>query len=402
MAGSYAFAEGTAPQVTVEIKTAADDTNPTFTVQYYAYLDEIDTKASGYLTILDTSSDGDGDGGKLPTNENSDMPTKNFYLNEVDGGKYEVATKEVLTEVYREYKYSFANSNDLDAVNRLSANGNYELESVWALKGDDADSIAKGDWETYDPDSVRFTNNPDTVDNTTVLIQNGTVIRLVYRPTDDQYENDAHFYDYDITDGNGYTNINGAAQGINSPKNYEENFEEGDVKLAFGNANTGTGLENENWGGNTLNKKNENSQYEGCTYELVTGQDEKGNLQYAEGVAAPNLFNDGEAIGKKAYIDEYSLVFNRSGDTYTLTAVEGANLSGLEKFTKLTSYSDGKPYWNNKVIWTNNFWPMDRVQNADRIPVNTGIPAIQWKRCSHQRRQQGPQQPVRDAVRHRI
>lgn len=180
------------------------------------------------------------------------MPTKKFYLNEVAGEKYKVATREVLTEVYQEHEYHFANSNDLDAVNRLSANGNYELASVWVLEGSNADSIAEDDWETYDP-SVQFTNNPDNVDR--VLIQDGTVIRLVYCPTDDQYENDAHFYDYDITDGNGYTNINGAAQGINSPKNYEENFEEGDAKLAFGNANTGTGLENENWDGNTLNKK---------------------------------------------------------------------------------------------------------------------------------------------------
>ena len=233
------------PQVTVEIQTAADDTNPTFTVQYYAYLDEIDTKAGGYLTILDTSSDGDGDGGKLPTNENSDMPTKNFYLNEVDGGKYEVATKEVLTEVYREYKYSFANSNDLDAVNRLSANGNYELASVWALKDGDADSIAEGDWITYDdPDSVQFTNNPDNVDNTTVLIQDSTVIRLVYLPTDNQYKNAAHFFDYDITEDGEHTYRDGHAQGINNPENYDG--KDTDAKLAFGNANTGTGLENEN------------------------------------------------------------------------------------------------------------------------------------------------------------
>ena len=73
VAGSYAFAEGTVPQVTVEIQTAADSTNPTFTVQYYAYLDEIDTEhPDGYLTILDTS------GGKLPTNENSICLLKSF------------------------------------------------------------------------------------------------------------------------------------------------------------------------------------------------------------------------------------------------------------------------------------------------------------------------------------
>ena len=57
--------------------------------------------------------------------------------------------------------------------------------------------------------------------------------------------------------------------------------------------------------------------------------------------------------------------FNRSGDTYTLTAVNGANLNGLEKFTKLTQYSSGEAFWGNKTIWTNNFWPMDREHNKD-------------------------------------
>ena len=183
VAGSYAFAEGTVPQVTVEIQTAADSTNPTFTVQYYAYLDEIDTEeADGYLTILDTSDDGDGDGGNLPKNSAPDMKTKTFYLDDAGNGKYKIKTKEVLTEVYKEHEYHFANSNDLDAVNRLSANGNYELESVWVLKDDDADSIAEDDWETYDPDSVQFTNNPDTVDqaNHCAVLNQHRCIIIIY------------------------------------------------------------------------------------------------------------------------------------------------------------------------------------------------------------------------------
>ncbi|HIX73222.1 MAG TPA: fibro-slime domain-containing protein, partial [Candidatus Anaerobutyricum stercoripullorum] len=120
-----------------------------------------------------------------------------------------------------------------------------------------------------------------------------------------------------------------------------------------------------NWNGNWLNQYNRSdpnnsdsaiNAFEGCTFGLVTGLDTNGNIQYADGVIAPKLFNDGTATGKTFYTDgQFGLQFNRNGDTYTLSAVTGeGNLTGLEYFNNPVT---GSTVYNH--IWTNNFWPMD-------------------------------------------
>ena len=135
------------------------------------------------------------------------------------------------------------------------------------------------------------------------------------------------------------------------------------AKLAFGNANTGTGLENEKWGNNTLNQYNRSGGgYLGCTFGLVTRLDSNGHIIYADGVDAPNLFDDGNATGKSTYTD-WSLGFNRVGDTYTLSSVNGAGLDGLEYFNNPQTPGQD-PYTH---IWTNNFWPLDGRRSTDGL-----------------------------------
>lgn len=153
-----------------------------------------------------------------------------------------------------------------------------------------------------------------------------------------------------------YTN----AQGINSSGNYSGSG----TKLAFGNVNTGTGLSKLTWYNNgqdnELNKYN-NKGYGGCTFGLVTGLSD-GKIQYASGIQVPALFNDGSATGKTSYDDgQYSLRFNRVGDTYTLSAVNGTSAVNLTNFSHPTNSAgthDGSMDPKD-VIWTNNFWPMD-------------------------------------------
>ena len=94
----------------------------------------------------------------------------------------------------------------------------------------------------------------------------------------------------------------------------------------------------------------------------MTGLDSEGHIQYANGVDAPNLFDEDSATGKTQYTD-WSLGFNRSGDTYTLSSVNGAVLMGLEYFNN--PQTPGKdPYTH---IWTNNFWPMDGRPGKDGL-----------------------------------
>ena len=342
--------------------------NPKFTVQYYANLTTLVRNNDGYLRILDTSGNGDGTGGKLPTNGGS-LPQTGLYVE--DDGSLESTT--TLMQLYKEKSFNYFDAPSLPYVNIFRENGNYTAKEVWVLKdGKQASSTNPDDWEIYRPigqaTELHFTNNPDKKDDpNTIYIEDGMVIRLVADQTESNYNNAATFYDYDITnDGRTTWDGTNGAHGINSNSNYQGNG----VKLAFGNANTGTGLDNQTWNGNTLNKYN-NASIEGCTFGLVKGLDDQGHIMYADDVSAPNLFDDGTAIGKRE-ITNYSLDFNRAGDTYTLSAVNGAGLDNLENFTKLDQYIDGTKFWQNRVIYTNNFWPMDSNTNIDGLTGQYG------------------------------
>ena len=333
--------------------------NPHFTVQYYANMEVARRDEGGYLTIIDTDNGGNNTGGNLPTNGVTPKTTE-LYLVDAGNGKRKVATTVQLTELYTANEYDYYNAPDLRYFNVMAKNTSYELAELWVLKdGRDAKSTNRDDWTIYgNPSELKFTNSESSAGGNTVYIKDGSVIRLVANTTKDLYNNAATFYDYDITD-DGRTTWDGTngSHGINSSGNYTGTG----AKLAFGNANTGTGLFNENWNGNTLNQYNHSGNgYLGCTFGLVTGLAGDGTIQYASGVDAPNLFNDGNANGKKTYTD-WSLDFNRSGDTYTLTAVNGAGLTGLEYFNN--PQTPGKdPYTH---IWTNNFWPMDGRPSID-------------------------------------
>ena len=339
--------------------------NPKFTVQYYANLEVTDRDSGGYLEILNTDNGGNNQGGKLPTN-GGNTPTTGLYLVEAGNGKREIRTHMELTELYTANEYDYFSAPSLPYVNIFRDNGNYTANEVWVLKeGKDASSTNEADWEVHKgivgATEHHFTNNPDKAgEPNTILIEEGTVIRLVANQTESAYDNAATFYDYDITE-DGWTtwdSTNGS-HGINSGSNYTGSG----AKLAFGNANTGTALQNESWNGNTLNQYNHSGNgLLGCTFGLVIGLDGEGHIQYADGVDAPNLFDDGSATGKSTYTD-WSLGFNRSGDTYTLSSVNGANLDGLEYFNN--PQTPGKdPYTH---IWTNNFWPMDGRPGIDGL-----------------------------------
>ena len=258
----------------------------------------------------------------------------------------------------------------------IRSNGNYQADEVWVLnEGCDPTSTDRSDWTIYENNTsatdLNFTNNPSKVDDKTILITDGTVIRLVADQTTGAYDNSVTFYDYDITDDGKVTWDGGnGTHGINSLANYSHTG----AKLAFGNANTGTSLQTERWGVNWLNQYNRedpsNSSspelgFKGCTFGLVTGLDSNGHIQYAQGVDAPNLFDEGDATGKTTYADKYTLNFKRSGDTYTLSSVSDADgtvssASNLDLFNN--PECGGTKYTH---IWTNNFWPMDGENNVD-------------------------------------
>ena len=400
--GKIAETELNSPEFSLRISATV---NPHFTVQYYANLQKMSDSGDVKYAVpmIDTS------GGKLPQNGNKVSPNdnaiKNMYI-KTDGV---VAAETVLTEVYKSRQYTYIKAPTVNYFDALYERKNYyTLKEIWVYKGEkvhnencygeddsllcdheEITSVDKADWDIYfySPD-LHFTNREDSISaepgssSGYVLIEKNAIIRLVYDVTTSDDENyDANFYDYDITNGYIFKNVtdilpkpNGGGgetgrsetssqddstwyaytkeSGINSSSNYTGSG----AKLAFGNSNenTGTGLGDVNWQGYYLNKGNAGS-YQKCTFGLVTGLDAEGNIQYAEGVDAPNLFNEGAAAGKTSY-DDYSLKFIRNGDTYTLSAVNGTGAQGLHTFSHPSIY-DGVQ--NSKVIWTNNFWPMD-------------------------------------------
>ena len=367
---------------------ATGQPNPHFTVQYYANLDILNKTGTNALPVIDTS------GKKLPANGKgtSASPNGNAIKNIYVDNSGNVQTTNTATEVYKARNFEYHKAPSINYMNALVKNPNYGLKEVWVLKGGkDPASINKGDWTiyTYSKD-LHFTNRKETAEKYKdyVYIKEGTVLRFVYDTTDAKPDFKAAFYDYDITSGRMYTNVSNAinnsssgstqtgkqqngtlyyvytkAAGINSAGNYSK----GGTRLAFGNVNTGTTMGENLWSGNLLNKYNGTQDghptvtgaYKGCTFGLVTGLKD-GKIQYASGVKAPKLFNEGSATGKTSYNkDQYSLKFIRSGDTYTLTAVNGTGTAGLESFRHPSPNSST----THTHIWTNDFWPMDSVRS---------------------------------------
>lgn len=370
--GSVLLARGadTAPTLEVTLDSAnpaiqllANETaNPHFMVQYYAHVPIMQN--DGPLEVIDTR------GGHLPANGEGGVPhTLSLKLTDAKGGKYMVATQNVLTEVYSQgdengKEYQYIQAPNLAYFNKLYENGNYELSQVWVLKsGAKATSTDEADWNVYNAGAIHFTNRAESVSDNTILIKDDTVIRLVFNTTNGTYDNAATFYDYDITEDGQHTYVEGQGdKGINNPSNYTGNG----AKLAFGNANTGVSLKDQQWNGNQLNQNNKlGKSFQGGTYGLVKALNAKGNLVYADGVIAPKLFNEGAATGKIFRDSGNSLTFKRVGDTYTLSAVSGTNnisASNLEYFNHPTS---GQTTYAH--IWTNNFWPLDGRPGIDGL-----------------------------------
>lgn len=410
---------------------ASGQPNPSFTVQYYANLDVMvynddhykkqvdDTQYTNELPVIDTS------GGKLPQNGKgkeespNENAIRNLYVNMTDNKeegqvKGQLATKKNLTEVYELRNFEYYKAPTINYVNALLGKPNYSLKEVWVYNPNSpvksSENIVCGKESTHEHDEtcykenwtiypyssdLHFTNRSVSAvgNNKYILISEGTTLRLVYDTEKDNPNFVVQFYDYDIGDGKIYsTEVNAKEQkngvstssqgagtwymhteksGINSDVNYTD--AETKPKLAFGNANTGSGYQHEKWNGNLLNKFNGtqdghpsvSGSYKGCTFGLATRMNE-GKIVYADSVSVPNLFNDGYAEGKTNYDEnEFSLKFNRNGDTYTLSAVNNTGTSRLEAFEH--PIPEGYKKNNKQVvhnhIWTNNFWPMDSAQS---------------------------------------
>ena len=401
-------AEEAAPVFTVSVQSGtiavlASSANPQFTVQYYAEIPRFDKSGDYPLTVFDTS------GGVLPGN-NTTNKKKSIYLaksdkqtpNGVNAGDrsyyYTVATTNTLTQVYSDNTFAYISSPGLKYIDKLTDNEHYKCRELWVLKeGGDPNSTDQNDWTVYQNlDTVQFTNRAEVAaenPGTYIYIRPGgqTTLRLVYSAMNDFFTSSAVFYDYDITNGERDGNAwkTGFA-GINQRDNYpasNAHTKWGDTRdtIAFGNANTGSGMADYKFSERYLNKYSGVDDDFGCTFGLVDSLDESGHIVYNEWLLVPKLFNDGNANGKKTYSGS-SLTFNRVGDTYTLSSASvagGGSVSNLEKLFNPSPVAgtiyDGTANGTNttgKAIYTNDFWPLDATYNKD---PHIGAGTIRYK-----------------------
>ena len=347
------------------VVVASSEVNPRFTVQYYAELPMLaNSGGSKTLPVFDTTGIGTPKNYSLSENATKNKK-KNLQL-QTEGSSYEVLTTTELRQLYRTETMDFTTHPSLVNVNKLNGSSNYTLKKV-LVRWDGKTANPTDDGWTEKKSDVQFTNDPKAGGNT-ICITSDTVLCLVYEPKSGSYTNSTTFYDYDITDGN-TGNLNSQQKGINSASNYSGNGE----KFAFGNANCGTGMDGYQRDGYYMNQYSKPGYSDdkapmanyGCNFGLVTGLDANGKLKYADGVIAPNLFNDGSAVGKYTY-EGSGLTFKREGDIYTLSSATLNNNGTKKSITNLDRFNNPKngntTYYH---IFTNNFWPMDEVKNKD-------------------------------------
>ena len=396
-------AEEAAPVFTVSVQSGtiavlATTANPSYTVQYYAYIPRFAVSGEKALTVFDTS------GGILPTNDGTNKP-KSIYLTPTGNttGKnagnatpsYKVATTEELTRMYSDNQFEYVKAPNPSYIDKLIDSSNYELKEIWVLnEGSDETSTEAADWTRYtDPSSVHFTNRnlkdeAGAAEQDIIYLDSTkrNVLRLVYDTKEADFTTPATFYDYDISSGQ---NDNGrwrtGITGINSESNYgtsrngKRTWNSYCDVLAFGNDNCGTGMSRYKFDGVFLNKHS--TQYNdgntdhtlpyheyGCTFGLASGlhvirsadgtiDSSKSTIIYNEWLVAPNLFNEDSANGKHTY-DNSSLTFTRVGDTYTLSS---ASVNGVGSIDGLQNFFHPSPNASttHTHILTNDFWPLD-------------------------------------------
>ncbi len=369
--------------------------NVPFTVEYYAYIDQfsnsesanVKNQTASEIKIIDTPNGTLPENGKAPSGESS-IWVKRLVGSSENG---EVIYDRTLEPIYSSKDFTYYAAPSINYFNKLLDNEHYELIEVWTKASEETR------WKRYKYTKKLHFTNCDEAENIIyatptdekdvpqdingsgyVMIDEDITIRLVYNMTEDSATGGAAFYDYDISNGmNSDNKLITGQKGINDPSNYSGSG----AKYGFGNGNTGSGLQLEMWDGNLLNRRNETknsswSIYQMATFGMVTGMNaDRTNVSFGGGINGPdNLFGNGDAVGKENYGGK--LTFNRKGDTYTLSAVtvrdgetDVGGVDNLHKFGHPGVYNGTN---NKKLIWSNNFWPMDNVPTSKRKDPNFG------------------------------
>lgn len=354
--------------------SANSQANPGFTVEYYAYIDKFATSSSSGvnpLPVIDTS------GQNMPKNDGTAKADKKVYVSE--NGTVEMQND--LEEIYSSDKHQYIEAPGLTYFNKIAKNKNYKLINIKVKR---AKGVTEENYPVNEGEEWHFTNKPETAElhKDFILITDNATVQLIYKVVEKEVDAPTNFYDYDISDGLIYSLLEATKKSSTVDRGNDTTHDNGDMWYMYTNRQgINSNLSDQTFGfgnseksvkttmgeieGNRGNDKNANAG--SATFEMVTGLRD-GMIQYNSSVKAPNLFNEGSAVGKTDYSG--NLIFTQKGDTYTLT---GANVTkgddativssvdGLDKFRKQWN-------WNNtRYFAANSFYPLDTVSTAGSV-----------------------------------
>lgn len=366
----------------------------------------------------------------------SAWPIKPVFLMDNGDDTFSVATHVRLTELYRP-RYALVgdgfrlNLGD-KATNRfLYTSDGFTTSEVW-VKDDrsvfdefsDVDAyITKSNFDRVVPysESLYLTSDAAVYEadpENAILVSDTSLVRFVADSDISTKPIHGVFYDYNVTDGTVRTEtvthisgtfqgqvVNTSRKGINSVANYAGNVT---GLFGFGNGNHGSGLaasgaaSKDQWAvsssnqvfvdgisnqvnqvfvdaegtTNQINKVNLVTDtsvrpFIGLTFGLVKGLDASGDIVWSDGVHAPKLYNEsgsGSTIGRKPYADS-TLLFEQNGNVFTLQGVTSSG-DGPELSRDLTTFIHPGTHTD---MYTNNFWPMDAVDDyVGKDPLEGG------------------------------
>lgn len=380
-------------------------TNPEYRVGYYGWVKKLNTTSTGNenLAVFDTT------GRILPQNGNHGTDRLLYLQLNGDGS---VQFKDERTQLYADQKYHYMTSPKLENIDVFSSNDAFSMTHI---------TVKTGNFTMYDSDDmsgIAFVSNPTQAGGKRILLTDSTYIELTYSPS---YANrdiklKTRFLDYDImSQDQTHTSSDWHNRAINYAANMELNggaMTNWDYpgQYLFGNANIGVyhapdylvagdynGQYTNAWG-NPINlykappdinnwahnesggtgaegayrlNASSNSNWRVCFFGIVkdtlawNSTTNEYDLQFRDGIAHPkNLFNNIYRDGKHI-LNDYNLVFDRIGDSYTLRQVAGKGDNGyLKKVDNLNSSDMADLRCLTNVggyahIFSNNFWPLD-------------------------------------------
>ena len=205
--------------------------------------------------------------------------------------------------------------------------------------------------ENWDISKVELVtdNGTSTVKPGEFNVAQDAIVKVYYEPVTVNFAGAPTFYDYTVKAGSNYS--------INQPSNYGKN-KDSNTKLTMGEAKQNYSEYQYNWLKDSLSV-NTWTGSAAVIKELLKGLDADGNVEF--NYPDPGFFTNSDLLAgnstdnylRKVYRD-YTLNFDRSGDTYTLTGVTDGNGTNVtEQYNLNRTGKSGE-----------DFFPLDSVRSS--------------------------------------